>query len=91
MKNIETDLINRLYYNDNNSFKLNKETLSPKSPNNHNSASRLKLSYDFDSEINLFTKKSANLNNDRKFDYNSFNEYLDKLASYENKKGNGKK
>jgi hypothetical protein len=91
LKNIETDLINRLYYNDNNSFKLNKETLSPKSPNNHNSASRLKLSYDFDSEINLFTKKSTNLNNDRKFDYNSFNEYLDKLASYENKKGNSKK
>jgi hypothetical protein len=49
----------------------------------------MKLSYDFDSELNLFTKKSVNLNNEnnnKKFDYNSFNEYLDKLASYENKK-----
>lgn len=81
-------MINRLYYQDSNSFKLNKDTLSPKSPRINNSSNRLKLSYDFDSELDLFTKKSANLNNERKFDYNSFNEFLDKLASYENKKGN---
>jgi hypothetical protein len=88
---METDLINRLYYNDSNSFRGNKETLSPKSPNIHKMGSKFKLSYDFDSELNLLTKKSANLNNERKFDYNSFNEFLDKLASYENKKGSGKK
>lgn len=76
-------MINRLFYNDSNSFKLN-EPLSPKLRNN---GSRMKLSYDFDSELNLYTKKSVNLNNEnKKFDYNSFNEYLDKLANYENKK-----
>ena len=90
MKNLETDLINRLYYNDSNSFRLNKEPLSTNSPKIHKSANRLKLSYDFDNEFNLLTKKSANFNNNRKFDYNSFNEFLDKLACYENKKGHGK-
>lgn len=86
LKNLEVDLINRLYYNDSNSFKVS-EPLSPKI---RNSGSRLKLSYDFDHELSLSNKKSLNIN-DKKFDYNVFNEYLDKLANYENKKTSLKK
>lgn len=84
---METDLINRLFYKDSNSFRANE----PSSLRTRNPGRGSKISYDFDSELNLLSKyniKNSSNNIEKKFDFNSFNEYLEKLALNEDKKGN---
>lgn len=80
LRALETNLLNRLYYNDSNVLKINE----PLSPKNNISRNNLKILNDLEEDENYHAKNISS--NEKKFDYSNFNEYLDKLVNYESRR-----